>query len=575
VLAKWPATDPRILLLDEPTRGIDINAKKEIYALINEFTRAGLAVIMVTSKLSEVLAIADRTVLGASFGVIGTGRRTPATFERRPSHHTARTIEGGVTMLGRPFLVPILVGLAAALAGASLGTAAEGKPEIKQRIFVLTDISNEPDDEESLVRFLVYSNEFDVEGLVATTSTWLRNRTREDIIRRFIGAYGEVRPNLLKHAPGYPTTEQLLAVTGTGQPRYGMTAVGMDKSSAGSKLLIQAIDRNDERPLWVTVWGGPNTLAQALSDMRATRSAEELKRALAKVRVYTISDQDDSGPWIRKEFPDLFYIVSPSSPMGNQGYARSTWTGISGDRFYKNGPMVHFDLVSNPWLEEHIIKNHGPLGALYPKVRFIMEGDTPSYLGLINNGLGWHVSPAYGGWGGRYVLDQPQGEPRSIWTNNNKESRDTVTIPGGKTETSDFATIWRWRQHYQHDFAARMNWCVADEYKKANHNPIAVLNSDRSKNVLSLTARGGSTVKLSAKGTSDPDGNSVKVTWWVYTEAGALKTGVTLTKSEGLTTEIILPNVSRQGSLHVVLQVEDDGMPKLWSYRRAVIEVSP
>jgi hypothetical protein len=478
-------------------------------------------------------------------------------------------------MLGSPSLIPFLVGVAAALAATGVRAEEADKREVRQRVFVLTDISNEPDDEQSLVRFLVYSNEFDVEGLVATTSTWLRNRTREDIIRRFIEAYGEVRPNLLKHAPGYPTTEQLLAVTGTGQPSYGMSAVGKDKNSAGSRLLIKAIDKDDDRPLWVTVWGGPNTLAQALSDLRATRSAEEMKRALAKVRVYTISDQDDSGPWIRKEFPDLFYIVSPSSPSGNRGYARSTWTGISGDRFYKNGPMVHFDLVSNTWLEENIIKNHGPLGALYPKVRFIMEGDTPSYLGLINNGLGWHIGPAYGGWGGRYVMDQPEGEARALWTNNNKESRDTITIPEGKTETSDFATVWRWRQHYQHDFAARMNWCVADEYKKANHNPVAVLNGDRSKNILTLTAKSGSTVKLSAEGTRDPDENSVKVTWWIYAEASTLKTGVTLTKSEGLTTEVVLPKVTKPGSVHTILQAEDDGTPKLWSYRRAVIDVSP
>jgi hypothetical protein len=75
-----------------------------------------------------------------------------------------------------------------------------------------------------------------------------------------------------------------------------------------------------------------------------------------------------------------------------------------------------------------------------------------------------------------------------------------------------------------------MNWCVADEHKKANHNPAAVLNGDRSKKVLSLSAKGGATVKVSAEGTSDPDGNSVKVVWWVYTEAGSLKNSVTLTK---------------------------------------------
>jgi hypothetical protein len=69
---------------------------------------------------------------------------------------------------------------------------------------VLTDIANEPDDQMSMVRFLVYSNQFDVEGLVATTSTWMRNRVRPDVIQSVIDAYAEVRPNLLKHQPGFP-----------------------------------------------------------------------------------------------------------------------------------------------------------------------------------------------------------------------------------------------------------------------------------------------------------------------------------------------------------------------------------
>ncbi len=115
---------------------------------------------------------------------------------------------------------------------------------------------------------------------------------------------------------------------------------------------------------------------------------EELKKFVAKLRVYSISDQDDAGAWIRREFPDLFYIVSPSTQDAKE-YYRATWTGISGDRYYKNGPMHKFEMVDNPWLEEHIINNHGPLGALYPPLKYIMEGDTPSFLGLINNGLGW------------------------------------------------------------------------------------------------------------------------------------------------------------------------------------------
>jgi hypothetical protein len=442
----------------------------------------------------------------------------------------------------------------------------------KPRLFVLTDISNEPDDEESLVRLLVYANEFDVEGLVATTSTWLKTKPREDLIRRDIAAYAEVRTNLLKHAPGFPPADQLLAVTKTGQTGYGMAFVAIGKSTAGSQLIIDAADKPDSRPLWITIWCGANTLAQALTDVRASRSPEELKKFVAKLRVYSISDQDDAGAWIRREFPDLFYIVSPSTQDAKE-YYRATWTGISGDRFYKNGPLNKFGMVDNPWLEEHVIKNHGPLGALYPPLKYIMEGDTPSFLGLINNGLGWSVSPANGGWGGRYVFYQPSGEPRKIWTNNS-DSRDTVMADNGQTVTSEQATIWRWREQFQNDFAARMNWCVAENFTNANHNPIAVLNGDRTKNILTISATNGATILLNAEGTSDSDGNSVRATWWIYPEAGNIS-GATLTSTNTLKTEVHLPQIKKTGKLHVILQVEDDGEPHLFAYRRAIIEVRP
>lgn len=65
VLAKWLATKPKILMLDEPTRGIDINAKNEIYKLILKLADAGLAIIMVSSELPEILAISDRILVMA------------------------------------------------------------------------------------------------------------------------------------------------------------------------------------------------------------------------------------------------------------------------------------------------------------------------------------------------------------------------------------------------------------------------------------------------------------------------------------------------------------------------------
>ncbi len=442
--------------------------------------------------------------------------------------------------------------------------------DIKPRVFVLTDISNEPDDEESLVRFLVYSNEFDVEGLVATTSTWLRKGTREDLIHRQIDAFAKVRGNVIKHADGYPTPEHLHSISSTGQTTYGMEAVGEGKSTPGSRLLIQAADKDDERPLWVLAWGGANTLAQALHDSRSSRSKQELDRLVRRLRIYTISDQDDAGPWVRREFPELFYIASPSPPDDLE-YWRATWTGISGDRRYKNGAMHHFELVENPWLEENVIRAHGALGALYPKLIYIMEGDTPSFLGLISNGLGWQTSPAYGGWGGRYALYQPSGETRAFWTNN-ANSRDTVTAANGETDTSDPATVWRWREHFQNDFAARMDWCVADSEDAANHNPKPVLNGDNTKDVLTLSATSGAEVSLSAAGTSDPDGDAVSVRWWIYPEASSLE-GATLTAASGLATTVRLPKVDQARTLHVILEAKDAGEPNLFAYRRVVLEV--
>jgi hypothetical protein len=193
-----------------------------------------------------------------------------------------------------------------------------------------------------------------------------------------------------------------------------MAAVGPNQLSAGAEAIIRAADRPQPRPLWVSVWGGANTLAQALQHVRATRTPSEAEAFVRKLKVYAISDQDDAGPWIRREFPGLSYIVKPSPPDG-QEYASATWTGISGDVFYRNCAGADGTTVTNEWLERNV-RAKGPLGRLYPKFAFIMEGDTPAFLGFTANGLESHRSPSWGGWGGRYVYRQPYGETRPIWT---------------------------------------------------------------------------------------------------------------------------------------------------------------
>jgi hypothetical protein len=480
----------------------------------------------------------------------------------------------------------------------------------KPRVVVMTDIANEPDDQMSMVRFLVYSNEFDVEGLVAATSTWMRQRVRPDVIRTVVDAYEQVRPSLLQHREGYPTADALRAIIVSGQPSYGMAAVGPGKRSDGADLILRAADKADPRPLWVLAWGGTNTLAQALTEARATRSPAELERLLGKLRVYTISDQDDAGPWIRREFPSLDYIATPSTPDGEQYYF-ATWTGISGDRFYRNAPGADFTTFTDAWVNANI-RGKGPLGKYYPMPCCIHEGDTPSFLGLINNGLASFMSPTYGGWGGRYMWRTPAGEPRAFWTQGGDSypgrdsSRDTVMGADGKTYTSDQATIWRWREAFQHDFAARMDWTIKDA-KSANHNPEVMVNGVAGKAPLRVDAKAGVALTLDAAGTRDPDGNALTYTWFYYPEAGTGIPGqpvavgpevqvggggnrdeggipsaaaggppqppARVTLADASTPRVtVTPRVP--GTAHVILAVTDNGTPSLTSYRRVILTIA-
>ena len=201
-----------------------------------------------------------------------------------------------------------------------------------------------------------------------------------------------------------------------------------------------------------------------------------LERFVSRLRVYTISDQDDSGPWIRKTFPTLFYIASPGVHAGG-AYHHSTWVGISGDNFHGRFVGADFSIVDNPWLDQNI-RSKGPLGAQYPQTKFLMEGDTPSFLYLIDNGLGDPEHPDWGSWGGRYELYTP---PTRKWFLAAGDAAVLETTPRtrswasmGNWHTSNKATIWRWRSAYQNDFAARMDWTIKP-YAEANHPPVPKL----------------------------------------------------------------------------------------------------
>jgi len=454
----------------------------------------------------------------------------------------------------------------------------------KHRVIVLTDIENEPDDAQSLVRFLTYANMWDIEGLVATTSIWQPNRIADWRIYEILEAYGEVYDNLIKHEPGYPTYETLINLVKKGGTKYGMNGVGEGEDSEGSEWIISVLKEPDPRPLWVLLWGGSNTLAQALWKIDHTMAPAERDRLVSKLRVYAISDQDNAAPWIRQQFPDLFYIVSPGFQEGNErGYRHATWIGISGERWYHFPSGADTTIVSNQWVIDNIHAYGGALGKEYPFTEYIMEGDTPSFLYLIDNGLGVPERPDYGSWGGRYELYTPhyrkffhQPETRPIWTN-----IEDMVIVDGVAHISDQATIWRWREAFQNDFAARIQW-AEKSYEDANHPPAAKLAHE---NV--LTVRSGQMVQLDASPSSDPDGDQLNFHWFMYLEPGtwllsrdmmAIPRNSFTLNIEGRNKPVasfIAPKVAKPEEIHIILEVTDTGTPALTRYQRVIVNVLP
>ena len=82
VIGKWLATKPKVLLLDEPKRGIDVNAKNEIYHLIDSLAKEGLGVIVVSSELPEIMAISDRIIVMSESRVTAHFDSKDATEEK-------------------------------------------------------------------------------------------------------------------------------------------------------------------------------------------------------------------------------------------------------------------------------------------------------------------------------------------------------------------------------------------------------------------------------------------------------------------------------------------------------------
>ena len=270
------------------------------------------------------------------------------------------------------------------------------------RVIVTSD--GEIDDECSLVRFLLYANEWDIEGIVTSSSQYHSRGHKwagDDWAKPYLDAYEKVYPNLVKHDKRYPTPKYLRARTLLGNVK----AEGeMDEISPGSQLIVKVLlDESDSRPVWLQAWGGPNTIARALKTIEE-KHPEKMASVAKKIRLFLIWEQDGTYQsyirphWgkcgiqtvISDQFIAIFYHWKKYLPTDKQAYLKGAW------------------------MKANVLEKHGPLCALYRAHRkgdkgfddgdFRSEGDSPAFLHTIPNGLRSLESPNWGGWGGRSVI---------------------------------------------------------------------------------------------------------------------------------------------------------------------------
>jgi hypothetical protein len=348
--------------------------------------------------------------------------------------------------------MPALYWLLVAAIGWATATATEPAPAVdRPRVVIMSDfpplgvipggaefgpehLRSDPDDVQSMIRLLLYANDLEIVGLVASAAT-LANRADKQGLLDLVALYERVQPNLQAHDPRYPAAAALRAVTWQGRSgSYGRPVeelLGAERDSEASEAIIALVDQPDPRPIWFLAWGGPRELAQALWQVRATRTPEQVERFEAKLRVYLIALQDGSGAWLLEQFPRVLIIHSAAN-----------WRGM-----FWNAPGADTSLADLQWINRHVRWGHGVLGALYPECAWdhralgVVEGDTPSFLHLVSavKGINDAEHPDQPGWGGVFVRAAPD---RPHW----------IDSPMGAE------AVWRWRPAVQADFALRTRW---------------------------------------------------------------------------------------------------------------------
>jgi Protein of unknown function (DUF1593) len=530
--------------------------------------------------------------------------------------------------------------------------------EAKPRVVITAD--PELDDNNTLIRAILYSSDFKIEGLIYVSSQfhWIgdgkgttqyipgREYTRmglcpctswrfapdEHFIDKIVDAYAKAYPNLKVHDPDYPNPAELKSKIKWGNVEFDGD---FSKDTEGSNLIKFLLLDDQPGPLYVTAQGGESTIARALKS------------------IYEQYSNTPQWPAITEKVSHKLVII----PSGDQdgtgaGYIRPNWPNIQEWQFGRAGPNfgygAQFGIASDDkvylspaWTQKNIL-SRGPLGALYrvwgdgkqmvkgdsadyfglsgytaeqlkamgymvwmppqEKGSFLGEGDTPTFINLINIGLRTYENPTWGGWGGRTRHEnEPQidffsggvpvpklppdtpGFARGLapaGSSANAPSSEKNSGPPAGGATIDLASMMpkltpqtkaisaAFFAAAQNDFADRLKWAVTAKFSDANHPPKVKI-----KGSLDISAGSGSSVDLEGV-VSDPDRDSVTVKWWQHNDAGTYPGDITFSAPTALKTTFRVPDDAKPGqTINIVLEATDDGTPQLTRYQRIVVTV--
>ena len=490
----------------------------------------------------------------------------------------------------------------------------------KPRVVITAD--PELDDSNSLVRYLLFSADYTTEGLIYASSqfhwkgdgkgtkasvpgreyarfglnlcpcTSWRWDPNERFIDDAVEVYAKAYPNLRVHDPGYPSPQRLKSKIRWGNVEFDGE---MSHDTPGSDLIRSLLLDDDESPVYLHAWGGQSTIARALKSIEeqykgTPQWAAIRSKVIRKAVIHPSGDQDNTyARYIQPNWPEIRYRqhaggvilgYNAQSMVSEEdaAYFTAEWTRKN---ISERGPLGAFYRVwgdGRQMVKGDIFDYFGVAGKsaqelakagyivwtpIHEKGSFLGEGDTGTFLNLIDNGLRGYRDESYGGWGGYAHAAPVRSFAEGLGSLESFASNPGAARQLPRAPTHPFLAA------AQRDFAARFIWATTPTFADANHPPRLTVRGSRL-----ISARPGHLVNLRVM-PSDPDGNDVAVRWRRWDEADSSTGVINLDRSSGPDTRFRVPVDARPSqTIHVIAEATDNGVPALSRYERFVVTVT-